>query len=144
MLVEGYRGFRWARRRSAVATHLARIFITHPGPTNCQCACKRQQPNHRPGFIDGFHCGLALRSGANIGEYRRIERRTGVWARNLSSGNPTILAAQRLAEPFPMADQGTNLRTMQDDLGHRDPKHIAHYTRVAGRRFEGLWPVAAA
>jgi site-specific recombinase XerD len=38
-----------------------------------------------------------------------------------------------------LADQGTDLRTMQDYLGHRDPKHTAHYTRVAGRRFEGLW-----
>jgi hypothetical protein len=28
---------------------------------------------------------------------------------------------------------------MQDYLGHRDPKHTAHYTRVAGHRFEGLW-----
>jgi len=37
-----------------------------------------------------------------------------------------------------LADQGTDLRTMQDYLGHRDPKHTAHYTRVAGRRFEGL------
>jgi type 1 fimbriae regulatory protein FimB len=33
----------------------------------------------------------------------------------------------------------TDLRTMQDSLGHRDPKHTAHYTRVAGHRFEGLW-----
>jgi type 1 fimbriae regulatory protein FimB len=31
-----------------------------------------------------------------------------------------------------LADQGTDLRTMQDYLGHRDPKHTAHYTRVAG------------
>ena len=38
-----------------------------------------------------------------------------------------------------LADRGTDLRTMQDYLGHRDPKHTAHYTRVAGRRFEGLW-----
>jgi site-specific recombinase XerD len=38
-----------------------------------------------------------------------------------------------------LADKGTDLRTMQDYLGHRDPKHTAHYTRVAGRRFEGLW-----
>ena len=38
-----------------------------------------------------------------------------------------------------LADQGTDLRTMQDYLGHRDPKHTAHYTRVAGHRFEGLW-----
>src|SRR5215475_11139693 len=34
-----------------------------------------------------------------------------------------------------LADKGADLRTMQDYLGHRDPKH----TRVAGHRFEGLW-----
>src|SRR5262245_25893055 len=38
-----------------------------------------------------------------------------------------------------LADKGTDLRTMQDYLGHRDPKHTTHYTRVAGHRFEGLW-----
>jgi type 1 fimbriae regulatory protein FimB len=38
-----------------------------------------------------------------------------------------------------LADQGTDLRTIQDYFGHRDPKHTAHYTRVAGHRFEGLW-----
>jgi type 1 fimbriae regulatory protein FimB len=38
-----------------------------------------------------------------------------------------------------LAVKGTDLRTMRDYLGHRDPKHTAHYTRVAGHRFEGLW-----
>jgi site-specific recombinase XerD len=38
-----------------------------------------------------------------------------------------------------LADQGTDLRTMQDYLGHRDPRHTVRYTRVAARRFEGLW-----
>jgi type 1 fimbriae regulatory protein FimB len=38
-----------------------------------------------------------------------------------------------------LADRGTDLRTMQDYLGHRDPRHTVHYTRVSGRRFEGLW-----
>ena len=38
-----------------------------------------------------------------------------------------------------LADRGTDLRTMQDYLGHRDPKHTEHYTRDAGHRFEGLW-----
>ena len=38
-----------------------------------------------------------------------------------------------------LADKGTDLRTIQDYLGHRDPRHTVHYTRVAGRRFEGLW-----
>jgi type 1 fimbriae regulatory protein FimB len=40
---------------------------------------------------------------------------------------------------FYLADRGTDLRTMQDYLGHRDPRHTVHYTRVSGRRFEGLW-----
>jgi type 1 fimbriae regulatory protein FimB len=38
-----------------------------------------------------------------------------------------------------LADKGTDLRTMQDYLGHRDPRHTVRYTRVSGRRFEGLW-----
>ena len=38
-----------------------------------------------------------------------------------------------------LADRGTDLPTMQDYLGHRDPRHTVHYTRVTGHRFEGLW-----
>jgi type 1 fimbriae regulatory protein FimB len=38
-----------------------------------------------------------------------------------------------------LADQGTDLRAMHDYLGQRDPKHTAHYTPVAGHRFEGRW-----
>jgi site-specific recombinase XerD len=40
---------------------------------------------------------------------------------------------------FYLANQGYDLRLIQDYLGHRDPKHTVHYTRVAGIRFEGLW-----
>ena len=39
---------------------------------------------------------------------------------------------------FYLANQGYDLRLIQDYLGHRDPKHTVHYTRVAGVRFEGL------
>jgi type 1 fimbriae regulatory protein FimB len=46
---------------------------------------------------------------------------------------------QRHSYGYYLADQGTDLRAMLDYLGHRDPKHTAHYTRVAGHRFEGLW-----
>jgi site-specific recombinase XerD len=38
-----------------------------------------------------------------------------------------------------LADRGTDLRTMQDYPGHRDPRHTVRYTRVSGPRFEGLW-----
>ena len=40
---------------------------------------------------------------------------------------------------FYLANQGYDLRLIQDYLGHRDPKHTVRYTRVAGSRFEGLW-----
>ena len=40
---------------------------------------------------------------------------------------------------YALADKGQDLRLIQDYLGHRDPRHTVHYTRTAGRRFEGLW-----
>jgi site-specific recombinase XerD len=40
---------------------------------------------------------------------------------------------------FYLADKGTDLRTIQDYLGHRDPRHTVMYSRITGRRFEGLW-----
>ena len=39
---------------------------------------------------------------------------------------------------YRLANSGTDLRLMQDLLGHRDPKHTSHYTRTAAARFEGL------
>jgi type 1 fimbriae regulatory protein FimB len=40
---------------------------------------------------------------------------------------------------FYLANNGHDLRLIQDCLGHRDPKHTAHYTRAAAGRFEELW-----
>ncbi|MGH8070247.1 MAG: tyrosine-type recombinase/integrase [Candidatus Entotheonellia bacterium] len=40
---------------------------------------------------------------------------------------------------FYLANRGYDLRLIQDYLGHRDPKHTVHYTRVAAYRFENLW-----
>jgi site-specific recombinase XerD len=38
-----------------------------------------------------------------------------------------------------LANEGYDMRLIQDYLGHRDPRHTARYTRTAARRFEGLW-----
>ena len=50
----------------------------------------------------------------------------------LGPGHPHML---RHACGFYLANQGYDLRLIQDYLGHRDPKHTVHYTRVAGVRF---------
>jgi type 1 fimbriae regulatory protein FimB len=38
-----------------------------------------------------------------------------------------------------LADNDVHQRIIQDWMGHRDPKMSAHYSRIMGRRFEGLW-----
>lgn len=40
---------------------------------------------------------------------------------------------------FHLANKGYDLRLIQDYLGHRDPRHTAHYTRTAAVRFKHLW-----
>jgi type 1 fimbriae regulatory protein FimB/type 1 fimbriae regulatory protein FimE len=40
---------------------------------------------------------------------------------------------------YALANKGHDLRTIQDYLGHRDPKHTAVYTRTAAKGFENLW-----
>ena len=40
---------------------------------------------------------------------------------------------------FALANKGRDLRLIQDYLGHRDPRHTAHYTRTAAHRFDDLW-----
>ena len=48
--------------------------------------------------------------------------------------NPHAAALLRFAR-----ESGYDLRLIQDYLGHRDPRHTVHYTRIAGSRFEGIW-----
>ena len=62
--------------------------------------------------------------------------KTAAQRAKLGAVHPHML---RHACGFYAANQGYNLRLIQDYLGHRDPKHTVHYTRVAGVRFEGLW-----
>ena len=40
---------------------------------------------------------------------------------------------------FTLANRGYDLRLIQYYLGHRDPRHTAHYTRTAAARFNALW-----
>jgi type 1 fimbriae regulatory protein FimB len=39
---------------------------------------------------------------------------------------------------YRLANKETDIRLMQDLLGHKDPKHTAHYARIAAARFVGL------
>lgn len=38
-----------------------------------------------------------------------------------------------------LTNRGHDSRMIQDDLGHRDPRHTTHDTRTASSRFEEFW-----
>jgi type 1 fimbriae regulatory protein FimB len=38
-----------------------------------------------------------------------------------------------------LANKGTNTRLIQDYLGHKNIQHTVRYTRIAAKKFEGLW-----
>src|SRR6476660_5951095 len=40
---------------------------------------------------------------------------------------------------YALADKGTDFRVMQDYLGHKNPRHTAHYTRTSPARFNKVW-----
>jgi type 1 fimbriae regulatory protein FimB len=61
---------------------------------------------------------------------------TAAMRAGLPSVNPHML---RHSCGFVLANRGYDLRLIQDYLGHRDPRHTVHYTRIAGSRFEGVW-----
>jgi type 1 fimbriae regulatory protein FimB len=40
---------------------------------------------------------------------------------------------------YALADNGVDVRRIQDALGHRNIQHTVRYTRIAGRHLDGLW-----
>lgn len=64
-----------------------------------------------------------------------LVRRAGVAAK-LGELHPHTL---RHSCGYALAERGTDLRLMQDWLGHRNPRHTAHYTRTSPQRFERIW-----
>ena len=45
----------------------------------------------------------------------------------------------RHATGFDLANRGTDTRTLQDYLGHRNIQHTVRYTELAPHRFKDLW-----
>ena len=77
-------------------------------------------------------------SSPNVGNRSRVNR---CYLLAEAAGHAGLAPVHLLRHScgFSLANRGYDLRLIQDYLGHRDPKHTVHYTRVAAGRFEGLW-----
>lgn len=69
----------------------------------------------------------------NVG---RIVRRAGAHAGLSIKAHPHML---RHATGYHLANEGQDLRVIQDYLGHRSIQHTVLYTRLAPERFRRLW-----
>ena len=72
-----------------------------------------------------YHCGV-----------RKMMARLGVAAKLGFKAHPHML---RHACGFQLANQGTDTRTLQAYLGHRNIQHTVRYTELSPTRFKNLW-----
>ena len=92
---------------------------------------------------------LGLLGLGNIGSaVARIGKAFGMnviaWSQNLTAeragiGFPIHPHMLRHACGYALANRGTDTRTLQAYLGHRNIQHTVHYTELASTRFRNLW-----
>jgi integrase len=68
--------------------------------------------------------------------WRKMVARLGVAAKFSFKTHPHML---RHACGFQLANQGTDTRTLQAYLGHRNIQHTVRYTELSPTRFKNLW-----
>jgi integrase len=68
--------------------------------------------------------------------WRKIVARLGVAAQLGFKAHPHMF---RHACGFQLANQGTDTRTLQAYLGHRNIQHTVRYTELSPTRFKNLW-----
>ena len=61
------------------------------------------------------------------------------WARTIAGAVTTVKTCCVAVSSPALANRGYELRLIQDSLGHRDPRHTLHFSRVAGSCLEEIW-----
>jgi len=88
--------------------------------------------------------GLSSLSEGQVVEYEEVSNRGKTSAENLLGvvaklgfkAHPHMF---RHACGFQLANQGTDTRTLQAYLGHRNIQHTVRYTELSPTRFKNLW-----
>jgi type 1 fimbriae regulatory protein FimB/type 1 fimbriae regulatory protein FimE len=76
------------------------------------------------------------RAPFSVSGFRRMVQRAGQAARLEIKAHPHML---RHATGYALANQGTDTRTLQAYLGHRNISNTVRYTELTAGRFKNLW-----
>ena len=92
----------------------------------------QQKKTHESPFIFSSSTGASLTPDAA----RKVIRKAGENAELQFPVHPHML---RHGCGYYLAAKGTDTRTIQDYLGHKNIHHTVRYTQLSPQRFEGLW-----
>ena len=115
---------------SSLISHTAVV----PGSTSAGATPRSSSNSCKPAGVGTTSLPSAVSRFWRLRRYYLVS--TAAQSAGLQNVHPHTL---RHSCGYHLADKGTDLRTMQDYLGHRDPRHTVHYSRITGRQFEGLW-----
>jgi len=91
----------------------------------------RQTGNGRYVFMSQQNAPFTTRA------VRKLFKKLGKLAGLAIDFHPHML---RHGAGYELANNGTDTRTIQDYLGHRNINHTVRYTALCARRFEKIWP----
>lgn len=118
--------------------HIARVkgstSATHPltGRELRMLRRLQREQNPKSSFVFTSERGTPFATGG----YRKMVARLGVAAGFDFPVHPHML---RHACGYALANRGTDTRTIQSYLGHRNIQHTVRYTELAPARFRNLW-----
>ena len=92
------------------------------------------EPDDGRETYEGVHCPACQR--LHFAGWRKMVARLGVAAKLGFKAHPHMF---RHACGFQLANQGTDTRTLQAYLGHRNIQHTVRYTELSPTRFKNLW-----
>ena len=90
----------------------------------------------RPGAAIAVRVDVRARRAVHDAGWRKMVVRLGVVAKLGFKAHPHMF---RHACGFQLANQGTDTRTLQVYLGHRNIQHTVRYTELSPTRFKNLW-----
>jgi integrase len=117
----------WAEPRTA------RRQFTHWAASSCGALRRLNRDQEPPSpFVFTSERGAPFTTAG----WRKMVARLGVVAKLGFKAHPHMF---RHACGFQLANQGTDTRTLQVYLGHRNIQHTVRYTELSPTRFKNLW-----